>query len=125
MKGVNKMATLKQLKKKAQSFGLTLWEVGGHYRLSGIVRGKHTQGEFTNLKQVAMELADGWKFDKIPVIKTMTYAGKPYKVEIRSIREPPYGTLYINDHYMSTVFPSIIRGALIQYIQQYRRLMKP
>ncbi|MFH1250329.1 MAG: hypothetical protein V1715_04420 [bacterium] len=119
------MATLKQLQKKAKSFGLTLWKIGGNYRMSGLVHGKHTQGEFTNLKQVAAELADGWKFDKVPVIKTMKYAGKEYKIEIRSIKEPPYGTLYINDYYMKAVFPSIRRTALIQFIQDYRRIMKP
>jgi hypothetical protein len=119
------MATFKQLQKKAHSFGLTLGENGGYYLLSGQVHGKHTQGRFTTLKGVAAELSEGWKFDKVPVIKTMTYAGKQYKVEIRSTKEPPYGLLYINDHYMTTVFPSIRRQALIQYIQDYRRLTKP
>ena len=119
------MATFKQLQKKAKQFGLTLGENGGYYLLSGMVNGKHTQGRFTNLKSVAAELSEGWKFDKVPVIKIMAYAGKQYKVEIRSIRDPPYGTLYINDHYMSSVFPSVRRTALIQYIQDYRRRMKP
>ncbi len=119
------MATFKQLQKKAKQFGLTLGESGGYYLLSGQVHGKHTQGMFTNLKSVAAELSEGWKFDKVPVIKNITYAGKQYRVEIRSIKEPPYGTLYINGEYMSSVFPSITRTALIQYIQDYRRRMKP
>lgn len=117
------MATFKQLQKKAQQFGLTLGESGGYYLLSGMVHGEHTQGRFTNLKSVAAELSEGWKFDKVPVIKTMTYAGKQYKVEIRSTKEPPYGLLYINDYYMSTISPSITHQALIQHIQDYRRLM--
>lgn len=119
------MATFQQLQKKAAQFGLNLWEIGGNYRMSGLVGGKHTQGEFTSLKQVEAELSQTWKFDKVPVIKTVNYLGKPYKVEIRSIKEPPYGMLYINDHYMSTVFPSIARTAIIQFIQEYKRLMKP
>jgi hypothetical protein len=51
------MTSLKQLKIRAKNLGLDLWETGGYYRLSGLIHGTHTQGEFTNLRSVERQLA--------------------------------------------------------------------
>jgi len=51
------MTTFAELKAKAKSLGMHLWEQGGYYRMSGFVRGRHRQGEFSSRKSVALQLA--------------------------------------------------------------------
>jgi len=56
--------------------------------------------------------------------RTLKYAGKSYKIEIKHIDSPPYGSLYINGSYRTTVWTSITHHALIQHIQDYKRSLK-
>ncbi len=118
------MVSFKQLQKKAKQYSLNLWQNGGYYYLSGLVHGKHTQGIFTTLKSVEKELSDGWKFDKIPDIRTITYSGKQYEIKIEHIHNPPYGLLHINGRFMSSVFPYIRREGIIGFIKTYNLIQK-
>ena len=58
------MASLKELRKRAEGLGLNLAYVGGYYYLSGFIRGKHRQGIFNTLKEVSVQLRDEAKYQK-------------------------------------------------------------
>lgn len=49
--------TFREMKKEAKSLGLNLWEQGGYYLMSGFIRGRHRQGEFSSRRTVALQLA--------------------------------------------------------------------
>ncbi len=118
------MTSYKSLRKKALQFGLNLWQNGGYYYMSGMVSDRHTQGIFTNLRQVEAELSQTWKFDRVPDIRNVTYGGKQYEIKIEYVKTPPGGILYINSKFMGSVFPSITRNAIDQYIKDYNRIKK-
>lgn len=58
------MTSYKELRKRATKLGLNLWENGGYYYLSGVIRGHHRQGIFDTLKQVEAQLSDESRYQK-------------------------------------------------------------
>lgn len=48
----------RELQKRARKKGLSLWENGGYYYLSGFIRGKHRQGIFSSLKGIETQLSE-------------------------------------------------------------------
>lgn len=58
------MSSYKELHKRAERLGLSLWQNGGYYYLSGFIRGKHRQGSFDTLRSVEAQLSDEARYQK-------------------------------------------------------------